>query len=81
MGTGQLTTISPLNTLSSPTSVKHYRAYKPRPFKRAERDQVTILNLDLTLSVGRYASHERSFHACNQARLRSSVAYPSPGAI
>jgi predicted nucleotide-binding protein (sugar kinase/HSP70/actin superfamily) len=48
MGTGQLTTISPLNTLSPPTSVTHYRAYKPRPFKRAERDQVTILYGGLT---------------------------------
>jgi hypothetical protein len=38
----QLTTISP----SKP--VNHYRAYKPRPFKREERDKVTILYGGLT---------------------------------
>ena len=42
MATPQLTTISP----SIP--VNHYKAYKPRPFKREERDNVTILYGGLT---------------------------------
>jgi predicted nucleotide-binding protein (sugar kinase/HSP70/actin superfamily) len=42
MATPQLTTISP----SVP--VNHYKAYKPRPFKREERDKVTILYGGLT---------------------------------
>ncbi len=43
MATVQLTTIS-----STPKPVKHYQAYKPRPFKREERDKVTILYGGLT---------------------------------
>jgi len=42
MATGQLTTISPSNT------VNHYKAYKPRPFEREEREKVTILYGGLT---------------------------------
>jgi len=42
MGTGQLTTIRPS------TDLRHYTAYKPRPFTRAERANVTILYGGLT---------------------------------
>jgi predicted nucleotide-binding protein (sugar kinase/HSP70/actin superfamily) len=42
MAAGQLTTISPS------TGANHYTAYKPRPFKRNERDKVTILYGGLT---------------------------------
>src|SRR5208337_3904878 len=42
MATAQLTTINPSNTIN------HYKAYKPRPFKREERDKVTILYGGLT---------------------------------
>ena len=42
MATPQLTTISP----SIP--VNHYNAYKPRPFTREQRDNVTILFGGLT---------------------------------
>jgi predicted nucleotide-binding protein (sugar kinase/HSP70/actin superfamily) len=45
---GQLTTISSLNTNNPPAPVNHYKAYKPRPFKREERDKVTILYGGLT---------------------------------
>ncbi len=43
MATVQQTTIS-----NAPKPVKHYQAYKPRPFKKEERDRVTILYGGLT---------------------------------
>jgi predicted nucleotide-binding protein (sugar kinase/HSP70/actin superfamily) len=46
MATPQLTTISPSMNPSKP--VNHYKAYKPRPFKKEERDRVTILYGGLT---------------------------------
>lgn len=42
MATAQLTKIS------SPASVNHYTAYKPRPFTREDRDKVTVLFGGLT---------------------------------
>src|SRR5215471_8732990 len=42
MATGQLTTIQPSN------NIRHYAAYKPRPFTREERANVTILYGGLT---------------------------------
>ena len=39
---GQLTTISQL------PAPNHYAAYKPRPFKKEERDNVTVLYGGLT---------------------------------
>jgi predicted nucleotide-binding protein (sugar kinase/HSP70/actin superfamily) len=59
----QLTTIGSLNSINPPAPVKHYQAYKPRPFKREERDKVTILYGGLTWK------HERliqgAFHNLN----------------
>ena len=46
MASPQLTTISPSINPSKP--VNHYKAYKPRPFKKEERDKVTILYGGLT---------------------------------
>jgi len=46
MASPQLTTISPSMNPSKP--VNHYKAYKPRPFKKEERDKVTILYGGLT---------------------------------
>lgn len=43
MGTGQLATIQ-----QSTDHLRHYTAYKPRPFKREERDKVTVLYGGLT---------------------------------
>lgn len=37
-----------LVNIGQPNAVKHYTAYKPRPFKREERDKVTILYGGLT---------------------------------
>ena len=45
---GQLITVSSLSNTNSPAPVNHYTAYKPRPFKREEREQVTILYGGLT---------------------------------
>ena len=52
-----------LVNISQPNAVKHYKAYKPRPFKREERDKVTVLFGGLTWK------HERliqaAFHNLN----------------
>lgn len=48
MATPQLVNISPATPLPPATPVNHYKAYKPRPFKREERDKVTILFGGLT---------------------------------
>ena len=45
---GQLIPVSSLNNTNSPAQAEHYTAYKPRPFKRGERDKVTILYGGLT---------------------------------
>jgi predicted nucleotide-binding protein (sugar kinase/HSP70/actin superfamily) len=46
MATPQLVNIAPASAPMKP--VNHYKAYKPRPFRREERDKVTILFGGLT---------------------------------
>ena len=50
MATAQLVNISPSSqpVSPSPKPVNHYKAYKPKPFLREERDKVTILFGGLT---------------------------------
>ncbi len=60
---GQIIAASSLSNTSSPAHVNHYTAYKPRPFKREERERVTVLYGGLTWK------HERilqgAFHNLN----------------
>src|ERR1035441_2337800 len=45
---GNLQTIQPIQSIRSAKPVKHYQAYRPKPFLREQREETTILFGGLT---------------------------------